>query len=276
MYAFFVKWNDLDVFVEDTAQYAKAVYVSVIGRMLPESVKVTDVFPLGDRQRVIAACTADTVVGGRNRIYLIDGDLGLINDPQKLEIKRLFTHRVYHLENYFICEAALLEILEDENPRLAAEEIRARLDFGSWVNDMEPLRDLFSTFGVSNTLSPGLPTVKIGVDRFTTASKNLDPQKIFEFCAERIAYLYANHPKRTVDAAIKMVNTSIDSKEFFLDVIAAREYLFPLLKRWIGSKGLRLSAGNESLFYRISKSCELERHTEFKDAIRRAATERHL
>lgn len=268
---FFVKWNDIDVFVEDTAMHAKSVYVSLIGRALGGNSKVSEVFPLGDRQRVIDACQADTKTTGRNRIYLIDGDLNLVSGTDVPSHKRLYMHKVYHVENYFICEFAMVTILQEENPRFTLNEISEKLAFNDWVSQIAPLRNLFLTFGISRLIDPSLPTIKLGVDLFTDAKKKLDGQKIVEFCTERLEHLRARSTQQSIDVATQSVTVSIERHQTYLDTISAREYLFPLLRRWIGSKHLKIPSGNSSLFYRLSKVCLLDRHIDLVQAVKMAS-----
>lgn len=264
--SFFVKWNDVDIFVEDTAKYAGTVYTQFIGRILDGRAKVSTIFPLGDKKTVIDACAADTAPGGRNRIYLVDGDLDLIAAIPPASMPRLYTHTVYHLENYFICENALTRVLHEENPRLNEEEIRARLDFRCWIVEIHPLLYLFRVFGLSKILDPSLPTVKTGIGAFTTANK-IDIDKVRAFCGDRVGNLERNFPTDVVEAAKKRIDDVVEKKVRQQDLVSAREYLLPCLRWWIASKGLQLPAGKESLLFRLSKQSSLEPHQELVAAI---------
>jgi hypothetical protein len=264
--SFFVKWNDVDVFVEDTAKYASTVYTQFLGRILDGRASVTSIFPLGDKISVIEACAADTSVGGRNRIYLVDGDLDLISAIPPVNLPRLYTHAVYHLENYFICEDALIGVLHEENPRFNEEEVRVRLDFSGWVREIQPFLYLFRVFGISRILDPSLATVKMGVGMFATSNK-IDLEKVRAFCKDRVELLEKNFPKEDVDKAKSSVDGVVEKKARQQDLVSAREYLLPCLRWWVASKGLQLPAGKESLLFRLSKRSSLEPHSELVAAI---------
>lgn len=268
---FFVKWNDFDVFVEDTAKHANSVYTVFISRVTGGNCKVDKVIPLGDRKKVIDAATADTTLGGRRRIYLIDGDLDLIAGISPPTLSRLYAHRVYHLENYFLCEEALVQILHEENPRLTAAEVRTKLEYASWQQDAKPLLYLFRTFGLTRLLDPSLPTISLGIGSFATNNK-IDEAKIKAFCLARVADLESRFPKPDVDAAKSQVDTALVRFEAHTDVISAREFLLPALRWWIAGRGLQLPAGKESLLFRLSKTCAFERHTGLVNAIKACAT----
>ena len=180
-------------------------------------------------------------------------------------------HQVYHVENYFLCEIALIAVLQEDNPRFTPEEIATKLAFHEWAAQMEPLRNLFLTFGISRLIDPSLITIKLGIDLFTDDQKKLDGHKIRNFCIERLEYLRARNTQQSIDIATKTVTDAIQSHGTYFDAIAAREYLFPLLRRWIVSKKLKITAGNDSLFYRLSKVRSLDRHIDLVQAVRMAS-----
>jgi len=228
--------------------------------------KVTAIFPLGDKKSVLDACAADTASNGKNRIYLVDGDLELISAIPSPKIPRLYTHEVYHLENYFICESALVAVLHEENPRYSEEEISIRLNFADWILEIQPLLYLFRVFGLSRILEPALPTIKLGIGSFATANR-IDEVKIRSFCATRVGHLEGKFPQASVDAAKTQVDQVVAGKNRKQDLISAREYLLPSLRWWVASKGLQLPAGKESLLFRLSKKCSLDAHQNLVIAI---------
>lgn len=268
---FFVKWNDFDVFVEDTAKYANTLYTSFISKVAGGNCKVAKVIPLGDRKRVVDAAVADTKSGGRRRLYLVDGDLDIIAGIPATAVERLFTHRVYHVENYFVCEDALVHVLNEENPRLTIDEVRTKLGFSDWTVQAKPLLNLFTVFGLTRILDPSLPTIALGIGSFST-NNSIDEAKIQTFCNKRVTDLAARFPAQQFDAAKEQVNAAVAAFPQYTDLISAREFLLPALRWWIKSRGLRLPADKESLLFRLSKACSFDRHTELIEAIRSCAT----
>jgi hypothetical protein len=270
--AFFTRWNDIDVFVEDTAKFAKNLYIALVNRALAGKSEVTTVIPLGDREKVLQACSLDSNPSNRHRIYLIDGDLDLAAGIPAPNIKRLFRHNLYHLENYFICEDALLTVLHEENPRYEIEALRAILNFEGWLTSIEPLVNLFEVFGLTKLIDPSLPTISLGVGSFTTNSKleALDTGKIATFCSQRITELEARTSAAVVTTAKLQVTTAMSNFQNPIDIVSAREFLFPLLRSWISTQGLRVPA-TESFFFRLAKNCSIDRHEDFVNAVSEAA-----
>jgi hypothetical protein len=268
---FFAKWNDFDVFVEDTAQYSGTLYGTFLGRITAPRCKVERVIPLGDRNKVIAAAQQDTVVAGRRRLYLIDGDLDLVSGKVAPAAPKLFSHRVYHIENYFLCEDALIQVLHEENPRLTVKEIKEKLDFSAFSAEIESLRYLFAMFGLTALIAPSLPTISLGIGRFAT-NNAIDNQKIVAFCNARLLELQAVTSAANISSAQQQVDKAIQSFPTFIDFISAREYILPLLRWWLRVQGLQMPAGKESLLVRLAKVCNFERHTELAEIVKRCAT----
>lgn len=268
---FFVKWNDIDVFVEDTALHAKNIYATLINRVLDGRAAVETVFPLGNRGAVLNACANDRRKGGRNRVYLIDADLDLAAGVDLPRMKRLYCHEVYHLENYFLCEEALIKVLQEENPRFTLEEVKACLNYPGFLSEIAPLIDVFLLFGMTRILEPSLPTVSLGIGRFSVNSR-LDPAKVFGFCMSRLNELSVNHAEEQIRGCMEWVVHKLSERENKFDVVAAREFVFPLLKTWIISKGLKLPSSKESVFFRLCGSFAVERHPKLAAAICEAAT----
>jgi Protein of unknown function (DUF4435) len=268
---FFVKWNDFDVFVEDTARYSNTLYTAFISRIVEGHCKVEKIIPLGDRAKVISAAAADKVLGGRRRIYLIDGDLDLVAGLELPVAERMFVHRVYHIENYFLCEEALVHVLHEENPRLSEGDVKAQLDFAGWITEIQPLFKLFQVFGLTRDIDPSLPTIKLGIGSFSTNSK-IDPIKIDSFCATRLADLATRSTTMEMTRAQQRITDAIANFSNSTDWVSFREYLYPILRSWISSRGLQLPSAKESLMVRLAKVSSIERHKDLVIAVTKCAT----
>ncbi len=98
-------YNDIDIYVEDITYVG--VYERLINRALAGRAKVTKVIPLGPRDIVISAARDDDGVGGRPRLYIVDGDLDLIASIRQRSHKNLHRLRVYSVENLLFEQNAL-------------------------------------------------------------------------------------------------------------------------------------------------------------------------
>ena len=68
--------NDVEIFVEDTAN--PNMWVKLLKKYLPSSIRLNSVTPLGGRKNVLDACKEDQAIDDRKKLYIIDGDLDLI------------------------------------------------------------------------------------------------------------------------------------------------------------------------------------------------------
>lgn len=274
MSIFYTKWNDIDVFIEDTAAHAESLYAVIINRLLDGKAHVKKVFPLGGRAKVVEACRQDTSPDGRPRIYLIDGDLDLLAGVSEPEVPRLFQHRVYAIENYLLCEDALVELLHEENPRCSIETIKQKLNYKEWVNSVAGVFDLFVIFGASKILTPELPTISLTIGAFISGSpiSYLDIEKINDFCTRRRLEILAIVDEDTLEATKEAVIKRIEAAQCPFDIVAGRDFIFPLLRFWIKGVGLSLKATNETMQLRLAKVVSFDRHSEYREAVRRTAT----
>lgn len=253
---FFLKWNDVDVYIEDTAKHAKSLYKELVAPALPNKLKIGTVFPLGNRDSVIRACQNDQQKGGRPRIYLIDGDLDLLTGTPCAKLKRLYRHPVYAIENYLLPESAWIEILHEENPQFEFDVIKTRLNYQNLLGQLRPLIDLFICFGVTKALKPELKTISLGLGPFLSGGQNhwIDQQKVQNFINQRLTELQASSSRNRVRGVTRDIRARNASFSSPLDPIAARDFVFPLMRQYIKAQGLNLKVANDVLYMRLAKA----------------------
>ncbi|MBH8765645.1 hypothetical protein I5J57_24485 [Pseudomonas aeruginosa] len=79
MAAFFTQYNDLDVYIEDTAEGYTKIFANVLSRAMSANISLDRVFPLGERRRVIDAARRELESNVERRaVYIVDGDLYLM------------------------------------------------------------------------------------------------------------------------------------------------------------------------------------------------------
>jgi len=274
MSAFFIKWNDIDVYVEDTAKYVNSLYVALLNRAMDGKCKVENVYPVGNRSLVLDACARDQIEGGRPRIYLIDGDLDLVANVPTPSLSRLHSHHVYAVENYLFCQRAIITILHEENPKFKIDEIERIFDFNGFWMELAPIAELFVWFGMTRIIDPSLPTIKIGIAEFyqSQQSQILDPKKITTFCTNRKNELLTKCSQRELEKHEERIRNGIKRFPRHIDVVAAREFLFPVLKYWVQKKEFKFQLKNDSLFIRLAKAVDMQPYGKFLEALKTAST----
>src|SRR5690554_1779143 len=124
---FFRYKNTVDVFVEDS--YDEEFYKVIINRVFDKTGhKINKLISLGGKSNVIDACKADQTKRDVKRVYIVDGDLDLINDTNENNLEFLFVLNKYCIENFLIQEEPLIEIIHD-NILIEKDKIKKILSF---------------------------------------------------------------------------------------------------------------------------------------------------
>lgn len=81
--------NDIEIFVEDKS--SPNLWLKLIRKYLPRDIRLSSVTVLGCRDNVIRACRADQIWDNRKKLYIIDGDLDLLQGRRKPRLRHLKT-----------------------------------------------------------------------------------------------------------------------------------------------------------------------------------------
>lgn len=274
----FEDFNDLDIYVEDTALESKKLYKEVLKRVFKDKYKIEEIFPIGNSQSVIRECELyQEVESQRKKVFIIDGDFYLLNgnikDDITLEfrenIKGLFILPRYCIENYFIDKASIIAITHDEEPEKDIDEITINIAFDEWISKNEmKLLELFVIYSIVIEQEVGVPTIKHKVSELCIDnSGNVCENKI----DERIDFLKTKILEKNIDIDLEHeieLRLEIVEKceDKLLRFVSGKDYLMPLLKTRIQSKN-KFSPNNVSLKNRLAKSCNVEELKSIEDFI---------
>ncbi|MBB3892373.1 hypothetical protein GGQ61_003106 [Phenylobacterium haematophilum] len=134
-------YNDIDVYVED-ATYV-GIYERVINRALRGQASVKRIIPLGPREKVLEAAMNDNTIGGRPRLYIVDGDLDLISQLRHKKSPHLHRLKVYSLENLLLEESALNAYCAFACPGKSLEAARDQINLKHVLIDLEIMISLY-------------------------------------------------------------------------------------------------------------------------------------
>lgn len=229
---FYSNFNDIDIYVEDTAIGAKKFYKEIYTRVFAETCRIKTVFPLGDKPTVIQECMKNQEEGGRPRIYIVDGDLDLLTDSNPKELKRFYVLKRYSIENYLLDESAIIEILDEEDVEKCADAIKADLDFSQWVKENEELLfELFVIYAIAKKVRPDLATISYKVENLVSSNQGLVDRKIITerkdlVIKELLNYLSEDELNKQKQVILDRVNLSGNKK---LNFVSGKDFLFPLI-----------------------------------------------
>ena len=266
--AFYRAFNDVDVYVEDHSRETKKLIARLLTRISEEAVRVDTIFPLGPKTAVIAKCRQDQGVGGRPRVYIVDGDIDLCMQMPMQALKRLFRLPRYCIENYLIDENAALQFLANESLDLEEDEIKPLLEFAKWLDDnQQPLRRLFTAYAVCHMLGCTERTITFPVDQLLKDVPGvIDPFKVEDristlrnSCDEQYGGGYFD--RRFIELENKHRHKS--DRDFVLHFVSAKHYLLRLLRERMKSV-VRVLANDGLLKIRLADHV---RATDLKDAL---------
>lgn len=232
---FFERYNEIDIYVEDTSKEARKLYAKLFSRAMAGRIRIDRVFPLGPKSAVISACRRDQQVGGRRRVYVVDGDIDLCLCSNREPLIRLYRLPRYCIENFLIDATAAAAVVERESLEFDIFEVEARLGFGDWVQkNARPLRRLFVAFGVVKVLAPSIPTISIGYTKLVESDSG-------EVSALKIEHLIGRlrdavdaqcgrgsffHEYRRLTREHRMKG----DEDFMFQFVSGKDFLLPLLK----------------------------------------------
>lgn len=189
---FFQSFNDVDVFVEDTAQESKKIYCEILSRAVGGQLRISQVFPIGNRNRVISKCKIDQGARKRPAVYIIDGDYDLACQIGKPALKRLYRLPRYSIENYLCDEKAIIAIISDESITDSFLEVEKKLDFPGWHSIAIPLLfDVLTCCVAAHINNWGLPTVNIPISRICLTKPD-------HICAQKVASMKADYSLNSI------------------------------------------------------------------------------
>lgn len=266
---FYEDFNDIDIFIEDTATGYRKIFKELLKRVFNSDLKIDQVFPVGNRDMVIEECRKNQQPGGRKRIFIVDGDLYLMHENNEIALKGLFILPRYCIENYLIHENSIVDVLYEEDPELEKEQIAQKLGFDSWINSNDTiLTELFKYYALCKKHIPMEQTVAYKVSRLCKDDSgelcriktqqridNLNQLLIAQLGESEFNKEYAKLSNRISQESFKMLKYS-----------SGKDYLFPLintrLRRIIETKPTNLN-----LKIRIASKCELNELNDIKNYI---------
>jgi hypothetical protein len=252
-------YNDIDVFVEDIT--SQNLYVRLLSRILGPRRTISSVIALDGRRNVIEQCERDQAPRNRPRIYIIDGDLELLNGVPKRRLRHLYRLNVYCSENLVATEHAAILLAQEGRPSATYAELQARLKITDILLDAErKLRPLFVLYAIVQRLGLTIRTSADSVIRFLGTPADpmtISPAKIRARIRQILRQINAQVPRWRYRRAKRAVRRNIHaSGGWSIRFISGKTYIQPLielqLKRHAGVQDTRTT-----LSVRLASHCEV-------------------
>ena len=230
-------YNDMDIFVEGSTSVN--TWTKLLRLYLPDDIRLDSVNLLGRRADVVQACRSDQEVGGRKRLYIIDGDLDLLLGVPKPRLKHLYRLRSYCFENYLLDEEALVAAVTTKNPNIPEPTVILQFDMNGWFRrNSHALTGLFVCYAVTFELARDTKTVDFKVHHLLdTRSEDSD------FCMRkvnrRILALYKEVRTRCSKAKVRESYKRVSQNADALGIerfVSGKNYILPVFHKMIKQK----------------------------------------
>ncbi|WP_336716848.1 DUF4435 domain-containing protein [Chryseobacterium mucoviscidosis] len=279
---FFSYRNDIDIYTEDK-EADKEFYKALFKNLLGEKIIINDITPLGCKANVINAYRNQNKNDGRKKIFIVDGDLELINKNNIVSEKNLVVLDSYCIENYLIEENGIISLLYYSSGTESLENLKNKLNFDRWLSyNATTLTTLFINFAILRKLGGG-PVLQNAHDFLTLNKKQtiLDKAKVKKYTTiiyneiitllttGGLTNLEAN--KIYLEEYDRIISYWKYNNETYLRIVSAKNYILPLLQFRINhcnNKGKTLFP-KSSLKLFLASNSKLDRLNFLRDRIKR-------
>ncbi len=165
---FYNQFNDIDIFVEDTAYRIQKLYLIIFEKIFGK-IKINEIFPLGGKSQVIMEYNNNNKnnIKEKPSLFIIDGDLDLfsamptyVNDIKSKS--HLCCLNRYSIENYLIEKKAIFKIIEKYSKK-EIKNIEKKIDYDNWIIKNLSLLKLFIYYSIIHEKKLGIQNVSYGV-----------------------------------------------------------------------------------------------------------------
>lgn len=260
--------QDVEIYVEDEG--SEVFYHELLSRLVGPEIRIYKVIPLRGRKNVLLECEAHE--GEHPALFIIDGDLSWVSGEPQPNHPDLFVNPCYCIENYLICEQAMLEVAYESNGKLPRETVEKALDWPSVVAEAkDSLVGLFCEFAAAHLLAPTVKTTAYGLNSICTQLQRkkgpaLDKTKARELLEKVRAQILAIAEPEVYRSTRENIAARVCSLPDPLDVVSGKDFLLPLAMfsiRRIASGALE----RDSLALRLAKHCLLHKLEPLRAAI---------
>ncbi len=267
---FFRYRNQIDIYTEDEAK-DKEFYLTIFTRLLTESgIIISDIYPIGSKSQVIQAAR-DEPDDGRKKIFVVDGDIEVVDDSNIGDVPNLFVLDSYCIENYLINESAIVGFTHRVVGTQSKDSISKALNFEKWLDyNSEALIDLFIHFSICRSI--GLKFELFTANRFSKKNGKesiLDIEKVEAYIEQiKVEILKAISDDEYARCYQDRIANWPHESSSVLRIVSGKNYLIPLVQMRIQKiKKLQGLYSLEAIKLNLAMDCDLNRLQNLREAI---------
>ena len=257
---FYELFNDIDIYIEDTAEGYDKIFSKLLNRSLGSSVKIDKIFPIGSRRQVLNDAQLNLISKpNRKSVFIVDGDLYLLCGEFETIPRNVIVLPRYCVENFLFDEKSILELLDEEDTCKDIECLRDEFSYASWMTTSTMLlRPLFLIFSVAHFLRSGIKTVtRSSKDFCKDQHGNIDSVKVAAAYNEIHKALSEKFGVVEVEYLIRKIDSKIPKEICFTSTyVSGNDFILPLL--FLRLKSISKSKSpNINLKLRLASKCSL-------------------
>lgn len=226
MPVFFRELNDIDFYIEDTAEGYDRIYQNILTRLFSKK-DIKRIFAIGSRTYILSE--AEKNKKNKKAVYIVDGDLYLLGgEVQELPENVAVLNR-YCIENFLLDKVILNEIVNEEITSVV-DESDDYLGFDNWMSlSRTECKRLFILFSICHVYQTGIKNVSYGLKSIiSNDNADLDLKKINDLCDSIYNALSVKVTQPYLDYKIKQIEHSLDATSCFsLKYVSGKDFLLP-------------------------------------------------
>lgn len=170
MHVFFKELNEINFFIEDTAEGYERIYQNILTRLF-NTKDIKKIFAIGSRAYVLSEAKKNK--GNKKSVYIVDGDLYLLGGEIEEIPENVAVLNRYCIENFFLDKEALNEIVSEEVTTIV-EDSDDYLFFDNWMSlSRVEYKKLFVLFAICHVYETGIKNVSYGL-KSVISNENAD------------------------------------------------------------------------------------------------------
>jgi len=251
----FEELQDIDVYVED--QGLESLYLELLKRIKPDSVRLARVFSVGRRIEVIEHARRHDF-SLRRALFIVDGDFEWVRGEDPPAIDGVYRLDAYCIENLLITKPAAVRILM-ECSECDTQSAELNLGFDDWKSCVSCLIELFENWAVVNRIVPTVATVSLGVGRVldgTGKVAKLDESKVRALIEEATIRL-EDKKSGDVSSLKEQVRNRLSRIEQKIDIVSGKDFLLPLFRFHLYARSKEVPSNSQLRFRLAINPCKV-------------------
>lgn len=254
------KYNDIDIYIEDTAKNYDKLYVNIFKRVFYNKYRIDNVYPIGSRGNVINKCREKKDSIKRPTLFIVDGDLYIIKGEPALP-QGVFRLPFYCIENLLLDVNSIIKYIDEEHTSLREEQIVDEFSYIQWKAICEsPLVELFIRYAMIQKLNmQGIPNVSIPIKDFLDEENNsiIDSNKVNRKIIELDSIIIASKGQDVYDSTYEDMNNRLESTVCKLTThVSGKDYLYPMIHSKVSSI-LNKGVAHMNFKQRLAMNCDI-------------------